>query len=202
MQVKLSDNDRRAFTKLYASADDIVVARRWAEHIQKKNWFRQPWSRGTIYLHQSAYVTALVVAYGRVFEVGRGGFDFPKRLIPYDAAERDLHKRLLELRNKVHAHSDLDKWNVRPWHAHGFSTAIVGKPKHLIEETDIALFLAMTEKLLVNIAARKEEILRAYIVEHDRGPTSNPLDRASDAMGELEVGESLMIRFNEDGSMD
>lgn len=202
MQLELSDKDRRTFTKLYASADDIAVARRWAEHIQKKRWFRQPWSGGKIYLHQSAYVTALVVAYGRVFAVGRGGFDFPKRLIPYDAAERDLHERLIELRNKVHAHSDLDKWNVRPWHAAGFSTAIVGQPKHMIEEADIALFLVMTEKLLEKIASRKEEILQAYIAGHDRGPTSDPLDRASEAMGELGVGESLMIRFKEDGSMD
>lgn len=191
--LKLSAIDQKNFTKLYASADDVSVARQWAQHLQKKKWYRRPWSWGKIYLHQSAYVTAIVVAYGRVFSVGRGGFNFPKRLVPYDAVEWDLHHRLLDMRDKVHAHSDLEKWRVEPWHVSGFSTTIVGQPQNVIEETDIELFLNMTEKLLARIADRREQILRAYKPISERGPEEDPIDKLIEAVGRLEVGEKLNI---------
>jgi len=190
----LRDADRRLFTKLYASADDLKMAREWAEHIQKRKLFRNPWSRGKVYLRQAAYVTALVVAYGRVFAVGRGGFKLPKRLIPYETEEWDLHRRLLELRNKVHAHSDLDKWKVKPWSLEGFSTVIVGKPTHLIDEADITLFLSMTERLLLKIFERSDEILAPYLTARSSTP-KDPVEIAMEATRQLEVGEMLTIRI-------
>lgn len=199
--LELSEPDRKLYTKLYASADDIRLARQWAEHIQKKRYFRKPWTRGKVYLRQSAYVTALVVAYGRVFASGRGGYQFPKRLMPYGEAERNLHDRLLDLRHKVHAHSDLDKWNVRPWSVDGFSTAIVGQPTHLIGEPDLALFLSMTEKLLAAIAKRKDEILAPYVVDKPVNPSA-AVDFALAAANTLGPGEKLVIGFNPDGSIE
>ncbi|WEQ54782.1 hypothetical protein LV564_11460 [Komagataeibacter nataicola] len=155
--------DRQTVTKLVASASDIGFARDAAEHLLKKKWYnRMPWSRGKVYFHQSAYVTTLVVSYGRVFEVGKRGYNFPNKLLRYEADEKVLHTKLLSLRNKVHAHSDLDRWSVRPWHADGFSTEIVGQPFHVIEEADIRLFLAMTSKLLTRISVRHEEIVAPY----------------------------------------
>jgi hypothetical protein len=199
--LKLSEPDRKLYTKLYASADDLRLARQWAEHIQKKRYFLKPWARGKVYLRQSAYVTALVVAYGRVFASGRGGYKFPKRLMPYRDAEWNLHQRLLDLRHKVHAHSDLDKWNVRPWTVDGFSTAIVGQPTHLIEEADLALFVSMTEKLLEAIAKRKDEILAPYIVGKPPHP-SKAVDLAMGAITALAPGDKLIIGFNPDGSVE
>ena len=174
------------------------MAREWAQHIQKKRWFRHPWSRGKTYLHQSAYITALVVAYGRVFASGRSAYNFPKRLIRYDKVELELHNRLLELRHKVHAHSDLEKWTVRPWHADGFRTTIVGQPTHRIDEPDIELFLTMTEKLLVRISARMQEIVGRYI----SGPEGTPaeqLERVLEVIGQLGPGENLTLAFEPDG---
>ncbi len=199
--LKLSESDRKLYTKLYASADDLRLARQWAQHIQKKRYFHKPWARGKVYLRQSAYVTALVVAYGRVFAPGRGGYNFPKRLVPYDDAERKLHERLLDLRHKVHAHSDLDKWNVRPWSIDGFSTAIVGQPTHLIDEADLALFVSMTERLLERIAKRKDEILAPYVVGKPAHP-SKAVNLAMAATKVLEAGDKLIIGFNPDGSVE
>lgn len=195
--VQLSVRDAQLFTRLYVAADDISVARQWAEHLKKKKWYRRPWSRGKIYLHQSAYVTAIVVAYGRVFAPGRNGLNFPKRLVPYDAAEKGLHERLLELRHKVHAHSDLDKWTVQPWEAGGFRTTIVGQPIHVIEEADVDLFLVMTRKLLDAIANRQGKILRAFGRPLLEGSLDDRLNRLTDEMRRLEMGKKMIIDFGE-----
>ena len=153
-----------------------------------------PWSRGKIYFHQSAYVTTLVVSYGRVFEVGKRGYNFPRKLLKYEAAEKALHAKLLTLRNKVHAHSDLDQWSVRPWHADGFNTEIVGQPFHVIEEADIQLFLAMTSKLLTRINARREEIVAPYRAATQLSSDRIDFVQLEAALEQLQVGESVFIR--------
>lgn len=195
MLLEMSSHDRQTVTKLVASATDIGFARDAAEHLFKKKWYdRMPWSRGKIYFHQSAYVTTLVVSYGRVFEVGKRGYNFPKKLLQYEATEKALHVKLLTLRNKVHAHSDLDQWSVRPWHADGFSTEIVGQPLHVIEEADIQLFLAMTSKLLTRINAKREEIIAPYRATTQLNSDRIGFAQLEAALEQLQVGESLAIR--------
>lgn len=162
MELPLSERDKRLYTKLYASARDIGFARACAEHIRKKAWYGRPWSRGTIYFQQSAYVTSLVVSYARPFATGRNGYAFPARLIPYTPDEMALHTDLLDRRNKVHVHSDLDKWNVRPWRSEDFETVIIGEPWLIIGQPQIELFLTMTERLQTAISRRMTEIIAAY----------------------------------------
>jgi len=195
MLLEMSVHDRQTVTKLVASATDIGFARDAAEHLLKKKWYdRMPWSRGKVYFHQSAYVTTLVVSYGRVFEVGKRGYNFPKKLLQYEAAEKALHAKLLNLRNKVHAHSDLDQWSVRPWHADGFSTEIVGQPFRVIEEPDIRLFLAMTSKLLAGINAKREKIVAPYLAATRLSSDRIDVAQLEAALEQLQVGESLFIR--------
>src|SRR3546814_19279515 len=98
MFLELSKRDKLLIKKLHASGTDIKLARAYAEEIIKKNWFRPPWSRGKGYIHQGAYVTALVVSYGRPFAPGRGGFTFPRNVIPYGEDEFSLHDRSEERR--------------------------------------------------------------------------------------------------------
>ena len=194
----ISDRDRLTITKLHASASDLGSVRVWAEHLIKKKWFRKPWSRGATYIHQSAYVTALVSAYGRVFAGGRGGFGFPRRLIDYDTNEWALHERLLDMRNKVYAHSDLDKWTVDPWQYHDFETVVLGQPIHLIEESELTKLIGMTERLQAAIGQRYAEILAPYRAAHATPPTKSCVDQAMEAIEQLEVGEMLAIRFDDE----
>src|SRR4051812_29782677 len=100
--LNLSERDQLDITKLHASASDLYRARTWAEYLLKKKWYRKPWSGGATYGHQSAYITAIVVAYGRVFAPGRNGQKFPSKLIDYGAEDWALHERLLEMRNAVY----------------------------------------------------------------------------------------------------
>jgi hypothetical protein len=126
MELQLSAYDKKLYTKLYASMSDISFAHQCASHIRKKGWYRGPWSRGTIYFQQSAYLTAMIVSYARPFSPGRSGYVFPERLIPYGPEDMALHDDLLDRRNKVHAHSDLDKWDVRPWRSGDFERPSLG----------------------------------------------------------------------------
>jgi hypothetical protein len=164
MEIALSENDKLLVTKLHASGADIRQARAYAFEIMKKNWFRMPWSRGKGYFHQGAYVTALVVSYGRPFATGRGGYRFPSKLIPYSQQELELHQRLLKQRSKIYAHSDLDHWNIRPFKEdeNYFETIIVGQPFHVLEREDVELFLRMTSKLVDSIHGRYSQILKQY----------------------------------------
>lgn len=162
MELKLSDRHRAEYSKLYASSSDVGFARQCASHIRKKGWFRSPWSRGTIYFQQSAYVTALIVSYARPFSIGRSGLHFPKRLIPYNEGQMELHRNFLDRRNKVYAHSDSDKWDIRPWRSADFETTIVGQPWLIVGKEEIDLFLEMTTGLLAAIANREKQILSAY----------------------------------------
>ena len=190
----LSDRDRLVITKLHASGSDLAAASGWATHLLKKKWFRKPWSRGATYSHQSAYITAIVAAYGRVFASGRGGFGFPMRLIDYDGAEWALHKRLLEMRHKIYAHSDLEKWTVKPWQHDDFETVILGQPIHLIEQEDLERFVQMTDRLRTAIGGRYHDVLASYRRGEGAPSVTSQIDLAMQAIGHLEVGESLAIR--------
>jgi hypothetical protein len=46
----------------------------------------------------------------------------------FSGQEDKLHKTMADLRNKVYAHSDREKYSVRPWRSGKFSTDIVGTP--------------------------------------------------------------------------
>ena len=162
MELSLMDRDKRLYMKLYTSRSDIDFARDCAKHILKKGWFREPWSRGTIYFQQSVYVTSLAVSYSRPFAIGRNGHAFPNRLIPYTSEEGAFHNHLLDLRNKVHAHSDLDRWEVRPWQSGSFETEMVGQPWLIIKQPKIELFLGMTDRLQTSISQRMKEIIEGY----------------------------------------
>ena len=162
MELPLSDADRRQYTKLYASMSDIAFARRCAAHLLKKGWNKRPWHRGSIYFQQSAFVTSMIVSYARPFAPSRGKPVFPRKLIGYDTDEWTLHADLMERRNKVHAHSDLDQWNVTPWRTPQVHLDLVGEPWLIIEPEQLVRFLGMTDKITASILQRQKEILARY----------------------------------------
>lgn len=197
--LSIGERDQRLLTKLHASASDLSYARFWAEHLLAKKWFRMPWSRGKIYRHQSAYVTAIVVAYARVFAHGRGGHSFPQRLVKFDDRERQLHDRLLGMRHKIYAHSDLDKWSVKPWKQGEFATAVIYEPIHVIEADDLKLLVDMIDGLHETIRDRYRAVLAPYLDERAVDLSQQTtVDAITAAMEELEVGEMIAIRVVSD----
>lgn len=162
MELPLSDPDRKLYTKLYASMSDIAFARSCAVHLLKMGSNKRPWDGGDAYFRQSVFVTSMIVSYARPFTPGRGGPAFPKKLIEFDAIDWVLHADLIDRRNKVHAHSDLELWRVTPWRRPNVQIDLVGEPWLIIEPEELERLVGMIEKLATSIQQRQKEILARY----------------------------------------
>jgi hypothetical protein len=103
-QGKMESHRRAAETalykRLYISRSDLSYARRFADFLLKKGWHFNPWEkRGTLYIQQAAFTSALIVFYCRSFTRSKELPSFPSRLILYDANDMKLHNEVLELRH-------------------------------------------------------------------------------------------------------
>lgn len=160
MKLQLNDQDARLYGKLFVSRNDIGFARYCASVLLKKGWHSQSWERrGTVYLQQAVYTTALVTSYGRAFTKSRGWSKLPAELLAiYNDNELALHGQLMTLRHEVYAHSDSSKYTVEPWRVGDFSTDIFGGPTMRITATDATTFLTMTDKIMIELMGRISKI--------------------------------------------
>jgi len=125
----IEDAAGKLYKRLYVSLEDLGHAYGFSSFILKNGWHFDPWEkRGSIYLQQSAFTSALIVFYARPFTRSYGLPDFPTRLIPYDEKEMQLHKTIMDLRHQVYAHSDSHRYKVTPLRIFGQASAIVGGP--------------------------------------------------------------------------
>lgn len=156
----LSARDRALYGKLYVSAYDIGIARQAARFLKAKGWHGYTFMRrGSTQIQQIAHTTTMIVAYSRPFKPGRSsGVTFPERLLqPYSVDEREMHSRLLILRDKAHAHMDVDSYDIRPLD-NGYIKSIDRLPCTHFSAEEIDRFLSMTDGLRERISARMEEI--------------------------------------------
>lgn len=129
MEIKLKDRDARLYSRLYVSGLDFDFAAYCLGVLLKKGWHCQPWERrGTIYQQQSAFTSALVIAYARPFTKSKGWPHFPSELKAFDLEESAMHKHIMELRHTIYAHSDSKHYAVIPWRTEAFSTDILTAP--------------------------------------------------------------------------
>jgi len=159
MEIHLPENEARLYSKLHVSSLDLDFAQYYVGVILKKGWHCQPWEkRGTIYLQQSAFMSALVTAYARPFTASRGWPRFPPELKKFNKEEDAFHTRMIELRHSVYAHSDSKNYSVRPWRTRNFSTDIVGSPTLHLSVEEAALLKQMINKLQLAIRRRMNQI--------------------------------------------
>ena len=109
-------NAKQTYALFYAGQQDLDQAAFYANHLQSKGWYLEPWEGSwQNYLHQAAYVTSMVICYGRPFTESRGWPKFPKRILRVLITEqKQLHRHLLDLRNGVYAHTDVAARKNRP----------------------------------------------------------------------------------------
>lgn len=149
MHLDFDDATQRLYSKLFVSCGDLSFARECAVYLLKNGWHYKPWEkRGGIYFRQSAFTTALIVAYARPFTQSRGWPKISKGLIAFARDERELHERMLLLRNQVYAHSDSAQYSIRPWSGGGLETDIVGAPFRSLEAKEVSALVDMIDKLL------------------------------------------------------
>lgn len=164
MEVQLTADDAKLYSRLYVSIKDVDFARYCAGVLLKKGWHRQPWEgRGTTYQQQAAFTSALVTAYGRPFTSSDGWPKIPLDLIPYDEQEWALHEQLKTLRHTVYAHSDSINYSIRPYRSEAFSTDIVTAPALRITSEDAKRLQLMTGKLIASFRRKMSSLLAAAV---------------------------------------
>ena len=155
-----SENFGRFYKRLYISKEDLGMADQFAAFILKKGWHHDPWQRrGTIYLHQSAFTSSLVVFYSRPFTRSNGLPDFPKRLLKYNETEDDLHNKMIQLRHQVYAHSDDVSYKVQPFSIKGYPTAVLGAPFFKLSSSEVEMLRTMIGKVLKEIDDELRELI-------------------------------------------
>jgi hypothetical protein len=155
-------HDRALYELLHMAREDLHQAAFFAAHLQKKGWHFEPWERRwSTYMQQSAYTTGLVVAYSRPFADTRGRPKFPKRLLPLDKKQEELHSKILEIRNSVYAHSDAQVREIRPWKINGQPSAIEYLPSMRLTKEEIDLLLGMISQAQNAIHKRLLELIEA-----------------------------------------
>lgn len=160
MEIKLRDNDAKLHSRLHVSSLDLGFAQYCVEVILKKGWHYRPWEkRATIYLQQSAFMSALVTAYARPFTKSYGWPPFPRELKQFNRKEDAFHDRVIELRNTVYAHSDSKNYLVRPWRSERFSTDIVRTPELRMSADEAVLLKQMIDKLQLAIGRKMSQIV-------------------------------------------
>ncbi|MEJ2621750.1 MAG: hypothetical protein P8163_16280 [Candidatus Thiodiazotropha sp.] len=158
--------DRALFDRLYVAQEDLRQAMSFASMILKKGWHFQPWEkRQTIYIQQSAYTTALVVAYSRPFTESRGWPKLPMRLMKYNEEQKQLHKRVLSLRNEVYAHTDVAKRNLRTFEIDGTPSAIEALPAMRFTREETEMIIAMMHMAYESIGKRLVELMKSVVEE-------------------------------------
>ena len=158
---KTETNKRRLYATLHVAEEDLRQASFFAAHILKKGWHFEQWEkRGTIYLQQAAFTTALATAYSRPFTPSRGWPKLPEKLIrPFDSRQKELHNHILELRNLIYAHSDVGYRGIRPFVINGYPTAIEALPPMRFTRDEILCIQSMISIAKESIGNRKVELI-------------------------------------------
>jgi hypothetical protein len=140
---------QKLFERLQASINDFAQAKFCVRYLLKKKWHYGPWERRmSIYEQQTAFVTALIVAYARPFTRSKGWPNFPKRLVPYDTEQWLIHEKVLALRDEIFAHSDSQHFKFDPFQAHNFRTTIERVPFVVLSAENTEIIGGMIEAVL------------------------------------------------------
>ncbi|WP_152536171.1 hypothetical protein [Mesorhizobium loti] len=162
IELHFNDADSKLYGKLHAARHDLAAAQSYGLFLLKKRWKAKPWSRGSTYLQQSAFVTAMVTSYGRAFGGSRGWPQFPKELLDaYDTAEGALHRNVIRLRHQGYAHSDSQSYFVRPWRS-DYHTDIEQVPILEFDAASTQTLVTMSQKMMAAVGTAMHRIKDRY----------------------------------------
>ncbi|WCK17141.1 hypothetical protein G6L41_026685 (plasmid) [Agrobacterium tumefaciens] len=113
-------------------------------------------------------MTAMVVSYSRAFTRSDGWPKLPKELLElYSEDEIRIHRRTLELRHKLYAHSDAVNYGVIPFQS-DWHTDIQMHPVFELPHEEISAIKAMCRKMILGIKQRMIDIKQSYLIDgHD-----------------------------------
>lgn len=154
---QLNARNLSEYQRLTVWLDDLRNARFYVNFLLKKGWHFDPFDRKirySTYLQQAAFTTAFVISYCKPFAKSKGRPIFAIKSAKLEEHERSLHDKLLELRNTVYAHSDVELRNIRPIVIRDFPTALETLPSLKLREEECHLCLSLIAKVSTAIKAR------------------------------------------------
>ncbi|MEN3165644.1 hypothetical protein WI697_26650 [Tistrella mobilis] len=163
LKIDFSDEDMRLYRRLDVACGDLCDAMSFGAFILKKGWKAKPWSRGSTYLQQSAFVTSMIVSYGRAFSEGRGrGYLTEEMRESFDSDEVTLHQRLIKDRNKLYAHSDLIHYPLTV-SASSYHSDILTFPMREVPPAEILKLQDMCRKVIAACRDEQARIKAKYL---------------------------------------
>ena len=158
------DNVLLTYKVLHLAQIDLSQSAFFADHLCAQRFHYEPWEiNWKDYLHQMAYMTSLIVAYSRPFIPGRGFPNFPSNLLKdLTLIEKQLHEKLIDQRNRTHAHTDLDLKKVRLIIQNGTPNAIEAHPHLRMSADEIKEIRKLIYKISIAIQKKMSEIAQSY----------------------------------------
>jgi hypothetical protein len=162
-KLAFSDDDMKRYGRLDIAARDLHDAKAYGAFILKKGWKAKPWSRGSTYLQQSAFVTSMIVSYGRAFTKSLGGGFIPDSTrADFTIPEAELHEKIMAERHQLYAHSDAARFPVQPWHSDLHSDIIMFQVRELSPE-EITMLHLMCDKVAIACRIEQSKIKANYV---------------------------------------
>jgi hypothetical protein len=162
-ELTFSDDDMRLYGRLDIARRDLYEAMAYGAFILKKGWKAKPWSRGSTYLQQSAFVTSMVVAYGRAFTESRGwGYVSATMRAGFDADEAAMHAHIMKERHELYAHSQSSHYPVKPWKSDYHSDIIQFQVREIAPH-EIEMLQVMCRKVAAACDTEQTKIKAKYL---------------------------------------
>ncbi|MDO7086646.1 hypothetical protein WNY51_07550 [Pseudocolwellia sp. AS88] len=160
MHSNSKDNSYQKYGLLHVALQDLRKSAFFAGNLLDQGWHFEPWETDwQSYLHQSAYVTSLVVSYCRPFTECRGWPKFPKKMLRVLTQEQKIfHQRLLDLRNDVYAHSDVSARKIKPIIFKNKPTATEVLPPMRFDKNDLVSIRELIGTINVEIQKELESL--------------------------------------------
>lgn len=167
---KRQTQDRRLFKRLLHAHSSLHHARSCATQILSRNLHAS--RRGSADRSLLECVnTALIVSYASPFSANKGSADVAKDLPSnylnvLDAPERAFHHRMLEARDRDHAHSDPQALSVRVsvelFMGERMVTPVGRDPFAPLERDDVERLHRMIEKLMGKIQSEQQRLWETF----------------------------------------
>ena len=174
-------HSKKQIKRILISRNDILEATNYAYQLLKHKYHKhayleksdeeyEKFSNSDEYENMNALTTALIVSYSRPFTNNDGKLSaiptLPKKLTsPFNTTEKELHEKILKLRNKAFAHSDADLFDIHLSLSEYDGMLVptyIDYPLEYFTEAELNNFQNMVEKLLVSFGAFIKSIFDYY----------------------------------------
>lgn len=152
--------------RLFLAVEDFRFSTYYLTYLLKHRLHNHPWERRwTVYQRQTAFTLALVVSYCKPFN-GRSPLS-EKILRSFTLKQKELHGKIMRLRNKIFAHSDPGEFAVKPSGGRAWIGSILSFPPYMIPRSELNMLNPMLKKL-IRVTSKEQKVLERWLARNAR----------------------------------